>query len=1210
MGAHEPVTCTNCGKLAEAGDQWCSACGRDLESPPAPVATGTPPRPDSTSAASSTGRARAPVTAEPGPRAIRVFVSSTFRDFAAERDRLARFTFPRLRRICEERAVVFTDVDLRWGITDEQVAEGEVLPICLAEIDASRPFFIGMLGQRYGSEPGRISEELVERYPWLAKHLTKSVTELEIVHGVLNAPEMAGRAFFYFRDESASLALGPDAAPESAQVAERLADLKARIEASGLPLRKGFATPEELEAAVLSDLTAAIDELFPADEVPDPVERERMVHDAFGRELAAGFVERPDLVAALDSHAAGEGPPLLVTGESGSGKSALLAYWSLQRAGACPDTPVITHFCGASAAASDWVSLCHRVAAELERATGVSADLPAGAADVAAAFRAYLTRSAAVMPHVLVIDGLDQLEEREGALEMAFLPAHPPAGCTIVVSAAERSRPADEARRRGWATVSVGPLHPAVRQDVLLALLTRHSKALDRDRLERVCASPAAASPLFLAVLADELSVVASHDTLDGTIDRYLAVGSVRDVYGRVLERWERDYDARPGLVRDAMCALWAARRGLAESELAEILGGDAPLPQALLAPLVLAAGRQLASRSGMLTFTHALLREAVEERYLPDGGSRAAAHLRLAEHFGHDRMSARAVDELPWQLLRGVRWDRLAGLLVDLPFLDAAWNLNPHDVRRYWAAIEAASQIRMTEAYRDAFESPRGGAGEFALAILLGQSGHYRETSVLMQRWIDGCRETSNLVGLSAALGNQANALRARGDLSGAMTCLEEQERICRDTGDAQQLQSCLGNQALVLRTRGRLREAVVLLEEQEHICRRISDRASLQRSLGNRALVLIDLKDITGALDVLGEQERICRDLGDLDGLAMSLGHQGLAHRTLGNLDRAMSLHVEEERIRRELGDREGLQASLGEQALIHRKRGDLDRAEQLLEQQEHLCRELGLAQGLTAALGYRALVCMERGDLDGATALLEETGHVCRETGDLRGLGAALIHRSRVALQQHDDVGAVRLLEEAERAYRQTDDGVGLAECLARRAEVLRHSGELEAALPLYREEGQFHREAGDLPGLIDSLCNQGVVLSARGDLAEALSLSAEEERLCRETDDRTKLQRCLGNQGGLHLKLRNLDLAMSCFREQEAICRERGNPEGLAICLGNQALVFGARNDVQGALRLADEAYAIAVQHGLTSVAAWLESSIKRARGGGGTGGTRR
>jgi hypothetical protein len=365
---------------------------------------------------------------ETAPRAVRVFVSSTFRDFVAERDRLARFCFPALRRACEQRAVVFTDVDLRWGITDEQSAEGEVLPICLAEIDAARPFFIGVLGERYGWVPEDIADELVARHPWLAEHRTSSVTELEIVHGVLNDPVMAGRSFFYFRDQAASLALGPDAASESDQAAERLADLKARIRSSSLPLREGFASPEELEAAVLSDLTTAIEELFPADEVPDAVERERLIHETFAQELAAAFVERPALAAQLDTHAAGDGPPLLVTGESGSGKSALLAFWSRNFAAANPDTPLLTHFCGASASASDWVALARRVAAELERVTGAAADLPDGPAELKVAFKSYLSRAADARPFVLVLDGLDQLEDRDAAPDLAFLPPLPPAG--------------------------------------------------------------------------------------------------------------------------------------------------------------------------------------------------------------------------------------------------------------------------------------------------------------------------------------------------------------------------------------------------------------------------------------------------------------------------------------------------------------------------------------------------------------------------------------------------------------------------------------------------------------------------------------------------------------------------------------------------------------------------------------------------------------
>jgi hypothetical protein len=88
-------------------------------------------------------------------KTVRVFISSTFRDMHAEREVLIKHVFPQLRKLCEERGVAFTEVDLRWGITEEQAERGEVLPICLAEIDRCRPFFIGLLGERYGWVPRR-----------------------------------------------------------------------------------------------------------------------------------------------------------------------------------------------------------------------------------------------------------------------------------------------------------------------------------------------------------------------------------------------------------------------------------------------------------------------------------------------------------------------------------------------------------------------------------------------------------------------------------------------------------------------------------------------------------------------------------------------------------------------------------------------------------------------------------------------------------------------------------------------------------------------------------------------------------------------------------------------------------------------------------------------------------------------------------------------
>jgi hypothetical protein len=116
-------------------------------------------------------------------REIRVFVSSTFRDMQEDRDWLVKQVFPQLRKLCEARGVTWGEVDLRWGITDEEAAEGKVLPLCLEEIRRCRPFFIGLLGQRYGwvPRPEEIPEDLLEREEWLKDHPNHSVTELEII---------------------------------------------------------------------------------------------------------------------------------------------------------------------------------------------------------------------------------------------------------------------------------------------------------------------------------------------------------------------------------------------------------------------------------------------------------------------------------------------------------------------------------------------------------------------------------------------------------------------------------------------------------------------------------------------------------------------------------------------------------------------------------------------------------------------------------------------------------------------------------------------------------------------------------------------------------------------------------------------------------------------------------------------------------------------
>ena len=89
---------------------------------------------------------------------VRLFVSSTFLDFQAERNVLHTRVFPRVRALCAAQGIRFQPIDLRWGISDAAAAGQLTLPLCLAEIArcqgaGRRPNFLALVGDRYGWRP-------------------------------------------------------------------------------------------------------------------------------------------------------------------------------------------------------------------------------------------------------------------------------------------------------------------------------------------------------------------------------------------------------------------------------------------------------------------------------------------------------------------------------------------------------------------------------------------------------------------------------------------------------------------------------------------------------------------------------------------------------------------------------------------------------------------------------------------------------------------------------------------------------------------------------------------------------------------------------------------------------------------------------------------------------------------------------------------------
>ena len=1129
-------------------------------------------------------------------RQIRVFISSTFRDMQAERDYLVKFIFPQLRKLCDQRAVTWGEVDLRWGITEKQANEGKVLPFCLAEIARCRPYFIGLLGERYGWVPDAIDPDIIAQEPWLAELKDHSVTELEILHGVLNNPDMAERALFYFRDSEYVLSVAEGKLPDFAEVPNpeevllfgeteareraeerksKLNALKERIRGSGQPVEENFRSPQELGEWVLADLTAIIDSLYPEGSIPDALAREAEKHEAFARSKARLYIGGEKYLRSLRSHNWKDNVPLVVTGESGSGKSALLANWALRYREAHPKELVLMHFIGASPASADWAAMLRRIMAELISHFGMETQIPADDQKLSEGFPNFLSMAAAKGRFTLVLDALNQLEDRQGARELLWLPNALPENMRLVLSTLPGPS-LDAVIERNWPTLTVQPLELEERKDLTRAFLEHYAKALSPERVERVAADPQSANPLGLRLLLDELRQFGSHEHLDERIETYLGAESIPALFDLVLQRCEGDFETeRPSLVREALSLIWAARRGLSEAELLDMLGSEGlPLPQRVWAPLALALENSLFDRGGLLNFFHDFIRQAVEQRYLKSAEEREHVHLRVAEYFASmEGFPVRKLDELPWQLQQAGEWQGLFDLLADLDFFEALYKKDSQEVSVYWAAVEAGSALKRTQAHKDV--SKRGLHLLNWLALNFQGAGFLQEALELHEEAARVCRATDNLDGLQGSLGNQALILKAWGRLEEAMDLLKEQERICRQLGNLNGLSYSLGNQANILYRWGRLEEAMALHKEEERICKDLGNLDGRSRSLGNQALILRRWGRLEEAMARHKEEERICRQLGNIEGLQGSLGNQANILSAWGRLEEAMELHKEEERICKDLGNLDGRSRSLGNQALILKAWGRLEEAMDLLKEQERICRQLGNLDSLSNSLGNQALILKAWGRLEEAMDLLKEVERICRQLGNLDGLSACLGNQALILYAWGRLEEAMALQKEEELICRQLGNLDGLSYSLGNQALILSDWGRLEEAMARHIEEERICKDLGNLDGRSRSLGNQANILYAWGRLEEAMDLLKEQERICKDLGNLDGRSRSLGNQANILYAWGRLEEAMDLLKEVERICRQLGNLDGLQACLGNQANILYAWGRLEEAMALYKE-----------------------------------
>ncbi|HKK10840.1 MAG TPA: tetratricopeptide repeat protein, partial [Bacteroidales bacterium] len=291
-------------------------------------------------------------------RRVRVFISSTFRDMMGEREHLIKNVFPKLKSQCRELGIDFSEVDLRWGVTEDDVEQGKVIEICLDEIDRSRPYFIGILGERYGWVPTMDSfanfERVLHNYEWLKDDFEQglSITEMEIQYGVLRNPAMKGNAFFYLRDEK--LTPGEEFKEDKgSEEHKKLIELKQYLrKQEDYPVRD-FDAIEQLGEMIYEDLTASVfdeEDLKIKEDSPEQKLRDQLEYINLLRDF---YVPDEKLLKKVNKKLR-KTNRLLLSGQHGSGKTAFLANWIADYEAHFGDAVPVFYFPDATAESKDF----------------------------------------------------------------------------------------------------------------------------------------------------------------------------------------------------------------------------------------------------------------------------------------------------------------------------------------------------------------------------------------------------------------------------------------------------------------------------------------------------------------------------------------------------------------------------------------------------------------------------------------------------------------------------------------------------------------------------------------------------------------------------------------------------------------------------------------------------------------------------------------
>jgi len=424
---------------------------------------------------------------------------------------------------------------------------------------------------------------------------------------------------------------------------------------------------------------------------------ENELHRNFAESVCSNFFIQNDLLQHLDAFCArSSDTPIVILGEAGSGKSALLANWVRSRHDvAHDDEHIFYHAIGCSRLSSHVSHLLRRLENWLLKQFDLKDDMDLSSDDqLPWILPRLLDRASKRGTCVIVLDGLQHITESG----LRWLPTKLPSNIHMILSSSsssdhdhgdvyesktsEHSRKqqvktqqiCDEITRRNWPVLLMDPLS----EESVRAIATKHTSIYCVDAIiDDLCSHPNASNPSFLTGV---LRGVSSLSTDRDSMKQYFSCENTTQLIEHTLAQ------VQGHSLGNSLSLLFVARHGLHEDELFDLLGGmvsnnEAPSlcdedKELLFDELCFLGVVRLDTKFGRLLtlpLNNPTLRHVIWNKCITTARETEVRSL-FVEYFQKKDPSLRYCEEFPWQQERN-QCPNLGQTLVDLRVLDIMYN-------------------------------------------------------------------------------------------------------------------------------------------------------------------------------------------------------------------------------------------------------------------------------------------------------------------------------------------------------------------------------------------------------------------------------------------------------------------------------------------------------------------------------------------------------